>query len=337
MAQYTVNHSGDGSNADAAFAEAFHLAHQLGGGTVFIPAGRYLLTQPIEITRTITVRGEGWAGGDDIIRGTILMPLGDLFRVNVRDPVIFSDFQVQGQVTGTFFRFDAPNGQTNAGSRIRHVWTNGGYCPVEMVNASIWGLQDCVINNAQAVSLWIRCVNFPDGGDQFVQNCSFSGSPSNSHVLYQSGGGLKFNDSKINGSYPVGIRLQLITGGQNTGDLLIGGNSIEGGDYAIMLYRNPGETAHFYYATITGNQMGGMNGGVVVLPDPNGVWLHTLAVTGNAIAVMNAGGAGIDLASVEGASAVGNSIRGPSGAVGVRVHPDANVVHGLNALSGGIA
>lgn len=48
-------------DASAAIQEAIYAAASAGGGTVYLPAGRYLLTKPLRITRSkVVLKGAGW-------------------------------------------------------------------------------------------------------------------------------------------------------------------------------------------------------------------------------------------------------------------------------------
>lgn len=77
IAGYSVTEfgaKGDGITDDTqAFQQALSAMNYYGGGVVFVPEGRYIITESIDIQENITLRGEWEAPDEDGIHGTVLM------------------------------------------------------------------------------------------------------------------------------------------------------------------------------------------------------------------------------------------------------------------------
>lgn len=77
IAGYTVTEfgaKGDGITDDTrAFRQALNAMHYYGGGIVFVPEGKYVISEPIEIQENISLRGEWKAPDQEGIHGTVLM------------------------------------------------------------------------------------------------------------------------------------------------------------------------------------------------------------------------------------------------------------------------
>jgi Pectate lyase superfamily protein len=321
---------GDRSQDDApAIQAAIDAAASPPGGTVFIPAGQYILNTRLHITSGLTVQGEGY-GGEDSARGSILIPTSTsgpatAIAVASREPVIFENFQVTSLVppapTGIpHILLDAPPGDSalNLDSTFRNVYFLQGDVGLSCRNAARWAVDRCVFNNLAYAGLVANNVDYPDQGDSAVISSFFTGSPNTAHILYQAGGGLKIVASKIiNGpDSPFGIRLRLLTEqDRSTSILLINSNSIEGAGIAcILLERGPSTRGNFSFVSITGNQIGAPYLGVLVPQDDP--WLHSLVLSGNCLSLASPRStAGVfQGTSVKTALVGGNTIQGPAGA-----------------------
>ncbi|MGV8133790.1 MAG: glycosyl hydrolase family 28-related protein [Mangrovibacterium sp.] len=77
IAGYSVSDfgaKGDGVTDDSkAFQKAMNAMNHYGGGVVFVPEGKYLITEPLLIYENITLRGEWKAPDENGIHGTLLM------------------------------------------------------------------------------------------------------------------------------------------------------------------------------------------------------------------------------------------------------------------------
>ena len=85
---------GDGrKDCTAAFQKALNRMKEAGGGTVFVPEGKYAFTGSLKIPPSVTLRGE-WrqpTADDPAVRGTVLMPFGGRGKAD-GEPFISVDY-----------------------------------------------------------------------------------------------------------------------------------------------------------------------------------------------------------------------------------------------------
>lgn len=188
-----------------------------------------------------------------------------------------------------------------------------------------------------------------DHGDQTVSGCTiarmFVATRSGGTALrWESGGGLRFTDNKINGleqpfqanaqKFQYGLDLAVRDGGA-TSVLLISSNSIENCTDNLIQVRQGGTTGQFSKISIVGNELNNSNYGIALsssAPATNS-YVGTATITGNAFtAFYNS----IALANVSNVHIGGNvhiGLGGPAVALSgtnTDVHMDSQVFSGEN-------
>lgn len=168
-----------------------------------------------------------------------------------------------------------------------------------------------------------------DHGDQTVQGCTISGMFVASRngaaaVRWESGGGLRFLNNKINGAeqpfqasvgkFVRGVDIAVIDG-TNTSDFLITGNSIENTTNAAVQVRQqgPSNTSTLKNIQVVGNEFGGVAYGAVAQANVAGDFAGFI-VDGNTF--LGVGFSAIVAQNVAGVT-VGPNVHGSSGSTGV--------------------
>jgi hypothetical protein len=118
-------------------------------------------------------------------------------------------------------------------TRLIDLHIDGFYRNVDMDKGYYWFMDRCYLGSYVANTLRIQNTNNGDQGDMVITNSFFTTdttrTATGSLVLYQSGGGLRFANNKLNyiGTGPS-ISFELaVADGVASGDLIIEGNSIE--------------------------------------------------------------------------------------------------------------
>ena len=226
----------------------------------------------------------------------------NLLIVSTTLPVYLHDFNMNYTATGgagtTAITVTVPSTGENGGSVFERLHI-GNFAQVginflkssgfRLVNSVVVGLSDAVI---------VANGNLADSGDSTISGNQFQAGAGGSAIVYNSSGGLRFINNKINGSNISNGFQMALTNGATTADLFIIGNSIEGisltGGNGIFLAR-AGTTGGFGTIIITGNELSG-NVGLDVPTDANGVWINNLVVTSNICVTCNLAGISVDSA-----------------------------------------
>lgn len=135
---------GDGSTDDTVAIQAAITAIQVNGGTVFIPAGSYLITDTLTFAKSITFCGSGWRSAlvvDSAVGATTdILKISPSAADDTQANFVFEDFRISAQ-SGTPGRHAIAFDITTRAiyqSRIRGVRTDalGGKGIVTLPNAS---------------------------------------------------------------------------------------------------------------------------------------------------------------------------------------------------------
>ncbi len=316
---------GDDQHDDTAAFTAAIIAAQAVRGTVTIPSSisRYLVTSLPQVTSSIAFCGEHYGGSIIHLTGT------QGLSTFTADPLFINDLSIDANPRATTIYLDAPAGSTNTDSVIKDVHiVNTGY-GLAMGSASRFNVDHLVVDGAASASVWVRNINFPDGGDATIQNSIFSGQPT-AHLYYASAGDLRFLNNKCNGG-SSSIQMALNTGSlAGTGTFQIKGCSLEGATYGILLQSPQRQIFDGVY--IEGNEIACSSAGIWV--QVNGNWLESLLITDN-IFILGASMVGCEIGGTTGGLIDGNIFQGNSQSRGWNIEAGSDCQIGTNKLYGG--
>lgn len=148
-----------------------------------------------------------------------------------------------------------------------------------------------------------------DHGDMTLAKNTFS-ALTGTGVIYYGGGGLRFINNKMTGTFAHGLELFLGGDGNfsNSSDLNVTGNSIESTTASsVGVYLHRTGTGQFFNVVLNGNQFL-TNTGIFVPTDATGNWITNMTVTGTTwLSLGNPGGAMYSIDSVNGLNITGGS------------------------------
>jgi hypothetical protein len=221
----------------------------------------------------------------------------------------------------------------NAGSKFERLTINGNVSAgLNSIRASNWNISNSTIV-ASHQGIIVANQNVGDSGDSTIDGNLIQVGSGGIGIVYNSSGGLRIINNKINGNGTVLFGIQMaLAPGVFTADLFVTGNSIEGisGTGAGIALQRAGSTRGFEAVMITGNELSG--GFCLLIPfDANGVWLSNLTATGNTCLLQGSSTAvGLFMDSINGATVTSNFVQG--------VSTGSNIVfaigpHGLTAAN----
>ena len=269
---------GDGVTNDTAAVQACIDATP--NGTVYFPAGTYLLTG-ITITSPVHIVGEGPSA--TFIRAgsgaAIVFLVTTTERVDVKD-LTFKPFTAATQQTGGAYVKYAPSSGSAHDAVLENVDLTYAYIGVHFVAANIWTMFGCYHTN-YAYGVLIENQDTPDAGDSTITECVFdAGGATGVAIAQRSSGGLRITNNKIlNGDY--GYVGQYESGPSMTSILLISGNSMESQATAAIALNSSGSTT-FSYVLIDANQFSvtASNYGILV-SDPGYDYIDSMLIGSN--------------------------------------------------------
>ena len=265
---------------------------------LLLSAGTYRLDKTVNIRGALTIRGAGKATTTE--RGVTRLITTSLTNtlINVEADgknVVFEDFSLENTATAN----------PTAGSGLRIVDADGTvlnrmsfinfFNNISVESGIYWKVNQCSVFDPVNYGIWIRNTKVADIGDMsitatdFVTNYMQERSPV-AAIQWQSGGGLRFQNNKINwagGSrWQYGLRLMPDAGVQ-TSDFLITGNSIENCTVHGLYVGSTNSNYTINSLIMTGNQFGIINDTSVLLDLPNrddnpdNQGLQSVEITGN--------------------------------------------------------
>ena len=185
------------------------------------------------------------------------------------------------------------------------------YAPIVVESGVAWGVTNSVLRNFGRYGLLVQNLTYADNGDSYVSGVMIVqdavGRRSGTCLEQRSGGGLRVQNNKLIGC-DIGVDLA-IADGQETGDILVVGNSIE--NCATAGFRagagGPLGNGLFRMITFNGNELFDMDNGLYVASAAIGV----LSSSGNVYSKMGsaikiAGGSAISI----GNETIGSSTTG---------------------------
>lgn len=277
LKDYTV---GDGVANDTAGVQKCINESISSRESVYVPIGKYKLTSQVTINDTLYIHGDGYAsvwGGD--LGSLFVTENCNGFLVSTDKPVFIERLEVKSSTNnGIGITLTTSTTNTNTDSVLRDVrFSNLNYGFATLI-ASRFTLDNCKFEGCRVASCWIKNTSYPDGGDNTVSNCMFSGVPQ-AHFFWETGGGLKLTNTKMNGG-TVGIWLYPMNKSTATGVMNFSNNSIENCVYAFLCNRV--EQCQLANIVLTGNELFGTSYSIVTGGVAGNYITHFLA-TGNVL------------------------------------------------------
>jgi hypothetical protein len=279
---------GDGVTDDTQAIQSAINAAEAGNGTVFFPAGKFIISAPLSITSSVTVQGIGYqSAGTNFITtngGAFLVPESALhgcsciiqtnpsqsiFVANTTETVQFLDLELFYATLATPFSGAAGISISggNSSSLMRDIFIQGADRGIVVVDSAAWVVDNVFIYNSQTYGILEDGTAANSSGWEII-NCTFAtGTGSNySHIILLGGGGGQIVGNKLNAagngtqSLMNGIAIapsasHYTSGGFQMGPLSIVGNSIEGEFVGIAFTGAPGNDAISTSGLIMGNQV----------------------------------------------------------------------------------
>lgn len=231
---------GDGITDDTTAINDTISAIPASGGVLYSPPGyNFLSTGGHTLNKPITVKGMGNARDYDSAIGvstiTCSSSTADLFTVS-SEGCNFEDIFLKNSAgsPSAGSAIVVASGSGNDLVHFKNVTSHSFYNGIDIRDGWSWHLDHCFIVNAVNYGLKIQHQDFPDGGDQFISDSTFWSNTRDTvaAIRYESGGGLKINNTKIVGSeqsntqFNYGIDVA-IGANVNTSVFLVSNTSIE--------------------------------------------------------------------------------------------------------------
>ena len=205
------------------------------GCKIIIPAGEYIVSDTLLVTKAVTF--EGYGGINPVYSGTqynhavsqlvFTSTTKNGVYVNA-DNVMFDNLSItNNQTTPT-----AGAGiyvKKSIGFRMQNCSILNFYNDFDIENGWDWSIHDNLFYNSHHWNVKVADANLVDAGDQaFYANWLYGNTNTLALIRYENGGGLKIWGNKLNGtpgsSYPTGIDIAI---NASTADCKIFANSIE--------------------------------------------------------------------------------------------------------------
>lgn len=319
---------------DAALFTAAEALLPAAGGDIHLGSGTFKLPAGFSFSKRVDLVGQGMGQFE-----------GSPTRVECTSATVDClTFTVDGSTIRDLSVVNTAGSTPTAGCGVR--FTNARWSRVDRILVSrFWNdiqvdagwyytIKDCAVIDGVNYGIYLRdtATGAFDWGDPSIEGCTITkynvGANSGSAVRWESGGGVRFVNNKINGGttppgtaystgkYEYGLDLQVADGG-TTSVLVVAGNSIENfvwtGIRVGML--GPSNTGVFAKMSITGNEfLGTLATGIGIAIRPNAVntTFGHISIAGN---VIDTCATGISVGAVRGVSIGANTYRNIGSAV----------------------
>jgi hypothetical protein len=266
------------------------------------------------INGVVTISNPVDFGGVGIVQSrlTLGVSANPAFRIATVSPVYIHDLSAVG---GAIFIDDAglAGGNFNSESRYEHLYLQNQTTSAMSLQRSARGriVNSNFHTNTAISALLLDNLAACDNGDMNIYGNEFN-SDANVNALavtWHGGGGLRFNNNKLNATnFIVGLQFALDSG-CTTSDIFIQNNSLEGfngaGSVAIQFGRQ-GTTGALSNVLISNNEIGAFQC-VQAANDPNGTWLFMVNISNNVCLLPGtASSIGFNVQSVSGLVSTGN-------------------------------
>lgn len=317
-----------GGADDAALFTAAEARLPATGGNIELGPGTFQLPSGYSFTKRVTLTGQGMGQYE-------ASPTRIECTSATSDCLVFT---IDGSTVSDLSVVNTAGSTPTAGTGIR--FTNGRWARVDRVLVSrfyddvaveagwYYTIKDSAVIDPIRYGAYLRdtAAGAFDWGDPSVSGCTFTkynvGTNTGSAVRWESGGGVRFVDNKINGGttppstaystgkFEYGLDLQVSDGG-TTSVLVVTGNSIENFVWAgvIVGMKGPSNTGVFAKMTIGTNEfLGTLATGIGIAIRPNAVntTFGHVNITGN---VIDTCAYGISAGAIRGVSIGPNTYR----------------------------
>lgn len=327
------------------------------GGTIVLGPGVFKLPSGFSFSKRVYLEGQGmgnFEASPTRIECTSATADALTFTIDGSTVIDLSVVNTAGSTptAGAGIRF------TNARwSRIDRVLVSRFYNDIQIDAGWYYTISDSAIIDPINYGIFLRdtATGAFDWGDPMISGCTITkynvGTNGGSAVRWESGGGVRFVNNKINGGttppstayttgkFDYGLDLQVNDGG-TTSVLVVTGNSIENFVWAgiIVGMKGPSNTGVFAKMSITGNEfLGTASTGIGVAIRPNAVntTFGHVSISGN---VIDTCGYGISVGAIRGVSIGPNTFRNIGTTVidkwGTNELTDCNVDLALQVVTG---
>ncbi len=301
-------------SAGSAFQAASDYVVSQGGGKVIVPKGFYCLgpTETVIIRGPVFWQGEGRGSnsGTGYFGGTLVRtsnPTGDVFTVQSRGAVKFSDFAIDASIVKTAgsaisLAGDSTNPENNGSEITGMVFGANLRDDIRVTDAWNWQIHANYLQDYLHDGIWLSGEGGtnPDGSTgqaTISDNVIFAfntAATANAAIDYNCGGDIQIVGNKlIGGAFNILLSLTRL----NTGTIVVTANSMEEANINnFRAQRGTGVSGQFADITFTGNQVsilatGGASstfqGGFATVASTNPTthaaeeWLLNVAATGN--------------------------------------------------------
>lgn len=236
-----------------------------GGGTLWIPTGKYLISSALTVNKKITIRGDN---------GNLTYNNPITSNVDTIGTVIISNSATTGAFTFNYPGWELDNiailtkkgitatagwgiNSTNTGyMRMTNVQIGNFHKGINIQDGNYWNIFGCTFSQNVLYDIFISSTTGrTDIGDHNITNTNFSCAPTSTPVWFQNSGGLKITGCKFvtRGVTPTTNMIDAeITAG--TSDIIISNSSFENFTGSAFKFRNT-PTASFFQVQFHDNQI----------------------------------------------------------------------------------
>lgn len=319
----------------AAFNDASDAFTVKGFGDLYIPRGRYNLSDEVVVEFDGRLRGAGADATE--IRST--STTANHFRLGYSGRTEFTGLGFTTSVTktgGAGIRVEGVGGTNAQETRINKCVFISLYIGINMANATYWSITENMIGESVLYGVAINNTFNFDAGDNYIAGNTIyrtGVTAGTSGVFHEASGGLKMIGNKVLG-HAAGYRCSPRSGCTYLIDAQLLGNSIENCTTGIIL-ETPNAATSIGQFNLNGNQIATLGTGISLTGVVNGG-----TVSGNTISVNYASGIGIYADTVSGGTpgqvnVVGNLVTGNSSALSVGIYgKSADIACNANNING---
>jgi hypothetical protein len=243
-----------------------------GGRALYFPGGIYKIGTAIAITSGLAVYGDG--ADATVIKLNTATMIG--FNVSCSEGTDFRDMQIGTNFTasaGAGIKIDGTGGGVNTRARISNIVTIGMWHGIEFVAGEGWIVENCGIHGVIDVGIDISNTVNADGGDNWINNCYFSGGVAASDsIRHHSSGGLQVSKCKFQQS---GTAYHMIwNNAVGSSQISLVGNHVEAQLTSSFTFERTVGVAGITGISITDNYFSNFNNLLI----PN-IWFKTNSLT----------------------------------------------------------
>lgn len=283
-------------------------ARYLGGCNLPTGSAGLSITSSIDFAPAVEYSASG-----TLSYGSITAAVGvNAITVNTASPVylhgLFIQYPTQAN-SGVAAITITASGTSNTNTRINNITVLRADTAIAVLASNQSTISNVVVRSFGTYGISVANTFNVDAGDLNINSVDLVGASGSTAGLYwQSSGGLRFTNSKINSSGSTyGVLINLVNAAI-TSDVFIIGDSIEGVTGSAVALQRAGTTGTLGNVMINGNELTGVTC-VSVPTDANGSWLSVVSISGNTCQLSNSSSAvGFSIDSTAGLALGTNSV-----------------------------